>query len=91
MTNGEPIIVRGVLKPISTLKKPLRSVDLKTKEAMQAHFERADLCAVPSAGVVGEAMLGIVLANALLKKFGGDSLEETRQNFENALKLQNRL
>jgi len=82
MTNGEPVIVRGALKPISTLSKPLPSVDLITAEEIKAHYERSDVCTVPAAGVVGEAMVAIVLARAVLEKFGGDSLEETRRNFE---------
>jgi chorismate synthase len=81
MTNGEPVIVRGALKPISTLSKPLPSVDLHTAEEIQAHYERSDVCTVPAAGVVGEAMVAIILARAMLEKFGGDSLEETRRNY----------
>jgi len=80
MTNGEPVVVRGALKPISTLSKPLPSVDLHTGEQIQAHYERSDVCTVPAAGVVGEAMVAIVLARAMLEKFGGDSLDETRRN-----------
>jgi len=82
MTNGEPVVVRGALKPISTLSKPLPSVDLITAEEIKAHYERSDVCTVPAAGVVGEAMVAIVLARAMLEKFGGDSLDETRRNFE---------
>lgn len=82
MTNGEPVIARGALKPISTLSKPLPSVDLLTAEEIQAHYERSDVCTVPAAGVVGEAMVAIVLARALLEKFGGDSLSETKRNYE---------
>ena len=82
MTNGEPVIVRGALKPISTLSKPLPSVDLLSAEEIKAHYERSDVCTVPAAGVVGEAMVAIVLARAMLEKFGGDSLAETRRNFE---------
>jgi chorismate synthase len=81
MTNGEPVIVRGALKPISTLSRPLPSVDLVTGEEIQAHYERSDVCTVPAAGVVGEAMVAIVLARAMTEKFGGDSLEETRRAF----------
>lgn len=77
MTNGEPLVVRAAVKPISTLRKPLDSIDLATGEKAEAHFERADVCVVPAAGVVGEAMLAIVLASAVLEKFGGDSLRET--------------
>ncbi len=82
MTNGEPVVVRAALKPISTLSKPLPSVDLLTGEEIQAHYERSDVCTVPAAGVVGEAMVAIVLAQAMLEKFGGDRLEETRRNFD---------
>jgi len=81
MTNGEPVVVRGALKPISTLSKPLPSVDLHTGEPIQAHYERSDVCTVPAAGVVGEAMVAIVLGRAMLEKFGGDSLAETQRNF----------
>jgi len=81
MTNGEPVVVRGALKPISTLSKPLPSVDLVSGEEIQAHYERSDVCTVPAAGVIGEAMVAIVLARAMLEKFGGDSLDETRRNF----------
>jgi chorismate synthase len=82
MTNGEPVVVRGALKPISTLSKPLPSADLHTGEEIQAHYERSDVCTVPAAGVVGEAMVAITLARAMLEKFGGDSLGETRRNYE---------
>ena len=82
MTNGEPVIVRGALKPISTLSKPLPSIDLLTAEEIRAHYERSDVCTVPAAGVIGEAMVAIVLARAVLEKFGGDSLPETKRNFE---------
>ena len=82
MTNGEPVVVRGALKPISTLSRPLPSVDLHTAEEIQAHYERSDVCTVPAAGVVGEAMVAIVLARAMIEKFGGDSLPEMRRNFE---------
>ena len=82
MTNGQDILVRGFLKPISTLRRPLESVDLATREPALAAYERSDVCVVPAAGVIGEAMVAIVLAQAFLEKFGGDSLEETRRNFE---------
>ena len=81
VSNGEDIVVRAGLKPISTLAHPLPSVDLGTGEEAPAHFERSDVCVVPAAGVVGEAVLALVLAQAFLEKFGGDSLEETRRNF----------
>lgn len=83
ITNGEEVRARGYLKPISTLKKPLRSVDIDSKAESPAAFERSDVTAVPAAGVIGEAMLAIVLANAMREKFGGDSLVEMKTNFEN--------
>ncbi|MCY7346744.1 MAG: chorismate synthase [Pyrinomonadaceae bacterium] len=82
ITNGEELRVRGYLKPISTLKKPLRSVDIDTKKEDLAAFERSDVTAVPAAGVIGEAMLAVVLANSMREKFGGDSLAEMKSNFE---------
>jgi len=85
ITNGEELRVRGYLKPISTLKKPLRSVDIDTKQEDLAAFERSDVTAVPAAGVIGEAMLAIVLANQMREKFGGDSLTEMRANFDGYL------
>lgn len=85
ITNGEELRVRGYMKPISTLKKPLRSVDIDTKEEQAAAFERSDVTAVPAAGVIGEAMLAIVLANSMREKFGGDSLDEMRRNFDSYL------
>lgn len=86
MTNGEPIILKAAMKPISTLVKPLKSVDLATKKAADAHVERADTCAVEAAGIVGEAMAAFEIAAALLDKFGGDSLPETQANFSLYLK-----
>ncbi len=82
MTNGQDILVRGFLKPISTLRRPLESVDLATREPALAAYERSDVCVVPAAGVIGESMVAVVLAQAFLEKFGGDSLDETRRNFE---------
>src|SRR5215472_1616177 len=81
MTNGQDVVVRGFLKPISTLRRPLESVDLATREPALAAYERSDVCVVPAAGVIGEAMVSIVLAQAFLEKFGGDSMDETRRNF----------
>jgi chorismate synthase len=81
ITNGEELRVRGYLKPISTLKKPLRSVDIDTKQEDAAAYERSDVTVVPAAGVIGEAMLAIVLANAYREKFGGDSIDEMKRNF----------
>jgi len=74
MTHGAPVLVRAVMKPISTLSRPLASVDVATKEARAAFKERSDICAVPAAAVIGEAMLALVLAQALLEKFGGDAI-----------------
>jgi chorismate synthase len=82
ITNGEDVVVRGFLKPISTLRKALGTADLVTKEPVQAAYERSDWCVVPAGGVAGEAMVALVLADAFLQKFGGDSLAETRRNFE---------
>jgi chorismate synthase len=81
MTNGEELRIRGYLKPISTLRKALRSVNIETKEPMEANFERSDVTAVPAAGVIGEAMVAIVIARAMREKFGGDSLGEMKRNF----------
>ncbi len=85
ISNGEEIAVRGFLKPISTLRRPLQSVSFETREPVKAAYERSDVCVVPAAGVAGEAMVGFVLARALLEKFGGDSLEETRRNYTSYL------
>ncbi|MGE3271750.1 MAG: chorismate synthase [Chloroflexota bacterium] len=82
ITNGAPLIVRGAAKPISTLIKPLPSVDLVTHEPTPAHFERSDICVIPAAGVVGEAMVALVLADAFRQKFGGDSIAEIEKNYE---------
>ncbi|MDX2266819.1 MAG: chorismate synthase [Bryobacter sp.] len=83
ITNGQDIIVRGHLKPISTLRKPLMSVHLPTREPQEANYERSDVAVIPAAGVIGEAMVALVLAAAMLDKFGGDSLREAKRNFEN--------
>ncbi|HEY6987661.1 MAG TPA: chorismate synthase [Bryobacteraceae bacterium] len=82
ITNGEDVVVRGMLKPISTLRRPLESVDLETREPALAAYERSDVAVIPAAGVIGEAMTALVLAEAFLAKFGGDSLGETRRNYE---------
>lgn len=82
VTNGEEIRVRGHLKPISTLRRPLRSVDIDTKLEEKAAFERSDITVVPAGGVIGEAMVALVLASAMREKFGGDSLGEMKRNFE---------
>ena len=86
MTDGMPLVARFGIKPIATLANPLPSVDLDTGEAVQAHYERSDVCQVPPAGVIGEAMVALVLVDALMEKFGGDSLQETRRNFDGYLK-----
>lgn len=80
MSNGEPLIVRGVMKPVATLMQPLPTVDVRTKAPQMAHRERADICVVPAASVIAEAMVAWVLADALLEKCGGDSLTELRRN-----------
>jgi chorismate synthase len=80
VTNGEPLDLRAALKPISTMKKPMRSVDLATRERVDAHYERSDVCVVPAAGVIGEAMVALTLADAYLEKFGGDSVTEIERN-----------
>ncbi len=82
MTNGESIVVRAAMKPISTLKSPLRSVNMQTLGQVTAHFERSDVCAVPAAGVICEAVVSIVLAEVLIEKFGGDSISEMRRNYQ---------
>lgn len=81
VSNGEDIVLRAVMKPIPTLKKPLKTVDMKTKEVAFAQFERSDVCAVPSASIVAESMLSYVLANEIILKFGGDSIEEIKINY----------
>jgi chorismate synthase len=85
VTNGEPIDLRVAIKPISTMKNPLPSVDLNTKEKVQAHYERSDVCVVPAAGVIGEAMVALTLADAFLEKFGGDSMAEVERNYRSYL------
>lgn len=82
ISNGMPIIVRATMKPIPTLKKPLKSVDIFTKKEVQATYERSDVCAVASAAVIGEAIIAWCIARAFLEKFGGDSLDEVRASYE---------
>jgi|SRR5438270_1612074 len=82
VSNGEDIRVRGYLKPISTLRRPLKSVDFATREPVSAAYERSDVCVVPAAGVAAEAMVALTLVRCALEKFGGDSIPETRRNFE---------
>jgi chorismate synthase len=80
MSTGEVLRVRAAMKPIATVPRALRTVDVETGEAAVAHHQRSDVCAVPAAGVVAEAMVALVLADAVLEKFGGDAVEETRRN-----------
>jgi chorismate synthase len=91
MTNGQPIVVRGAKKPISTLMKPLESVDLNTKETSKAAYERSDACAVPAASVILENVVAFEIARAMTDKFAGDSLVEMRQNYESFLALARKL
>ena len=86
MTNGMPLVSRFAVKPISTLANPLPSVDLDTGDLVQAHYERSDVCQVPPAGVIGEAVVALVLADVFMEKFGGDNISETRRNFLGYLK-----
>lgn len=81
ISNGMPIVLRAAMKPIPTQRKPLRSVDIVTGKAVEAAYERSDVCAVPAASVIGEAMALLVVAEAFMEKFGGDSVEETGRNF----------
>jgi chorismate synthase len=80
MSNGMPIIIRAAMKPIPTLKTPLSSVDIITKKPFKAAYERSDVCAVPAASVIGEAVTAITIADSLLSKFGGDCMEEVKRN-----------
>jgi chorismate synthase len=82
ITNGQPIVLRVAMKPISTLYSPKKSVDIETKEPFDATVERSDICTVPAAGVVGEAVVAFEMANAMIEKFGGDSLEEMKRNYD---------
>lgn len=86
MSNGEPIVVRAVMKPIPTLHKPLRSVDIHSKKQFEAGIERTDVCAVPAASIVGESVLSFELARVVIDKFGGDSLTEMKRNYKNYLR-----
>lgn len=82
MTNGQPLVVRAATKPISTLRKPLDTIDVATGEAAKAQYERSDVCVVPAASVIAQAVVGFELAAAFLEKFGGDTFEETRRRYE---------
>lgn len=86
VTNGEDVIVRGALKPISTLPRPLPTADLITAELTNAFYERSDVCVVPAAGVIGEAMVSIILVDAMMEKFGGDHVREAKRNYEAYMK-----
>jgi chorismate synthase len=81
ISNGEDVVVRGYLKPISTLRRPLASVAFETRETTKAAYERSDVCVVPAAGVAGEAMVALAVARLVIEKFGGDSLRELERNF----------
>ncbi|MEY4349898.1 MAG: hypothetical protein RL719_1195, partial [Actinomycetota bacterium] len=85
MSNGEILRIRAAMKPISTVPKALATIDVATGDAAKAHHQRSDVCAVPAAGIVAEAMVALVLANAVLEKFGGDSVAETKRNLDSYL------
>jgi chorismate synthase len=85
ISNGEDVVIRGYIKPISTLRRPLESVDFKSREPVKAAYERSDVCVVPAAGVGAEAMVALTLARSALEKFGGDSMIEITRNFRNYL------
>ena len=82
ISNGEDLVVRGYLKPISTLRRPLASVSFETREVTKASYERSDVCVVPAAGVAGEAMVALTVARCVVEKFGGDSLRELERNYK---------
>ena len=86
MSNGMPLVARFAIKPIATMVNPLPSVDLDSGGPVEAHYERSDVCQVPPAGVIGESMVALVLIDAFMEKFGGDSVQEVRRNFEGYLK-----
>jgi chorismate synthase len=81
MTNGMPLILRAAMKPIPTLRKPLRSIDIRTRQSVLAAYERSDICAVPAAGVIGEAMVALTVTDVFLEKFGGDSMAEVKRHY----------
>ena len=85
MTTGEILRVRAAMKPIATVPRALRTVDVETGEEARAHHQRSDVCAVPAAGIVAEAMVALVVADVILEKFAGDAVEETRRNVEGYL------
>ena len=86
MSNGEDVVVRGYLKPISTLRRPLGSVSFATREETKAAYERSDVCVVPAAGVAGEAMVALCVARLVVEKFGGDQLRELQRNYDRLLR-----
>jgi len=86
MSNGEHIVMRAAMKPIPTLMKPLRSVDFVSKKPFRAIMERSDVCAVPAAGVVAEAVAAFEIASAMIEKFGGDSVDEMKRNYDGYMK-----
>ena len=81
MSNGEPLVLKGTMKPIPTLRKPLPAVDLHKKVQTEAHFERSDTCAVPACAIVAEARAAIIIADEFLQKYGGDSIEEVKKHY----------
>ncbi|MFH1836917.1 MAG: chorismate synthase, partial [Candidatus Omnitrophota bacterium] len=91
VSNGEEIRIRGFMKPIATLNKPLDSVNIDTKEISAAAVERSDVTAVPACGVIGEAVVAIEMASSFLEKFGGDSMKEIKRNYEGYLKQLNNM
>jgi chorismate synthase len=91
MTNGMPVVVRGAMKPISTLGKPLRSVDLNTKQPSEAGWERSDIAAIGAASVIMENVIAFEIARALVEKFGGDSMTEMKANYEHYLQTARKL
>jgi chorismate synthase len=91
MTNGKPVVVRGAMKPISTLGKPLKSIDLNTKASAEAGWERSDISAISAASVIMENVIAFEIARALLEKFGGDSIAETKSNYNTYLASARRL
>jgi chorismate synthase len=82
VTNGQIIVLRAAMKPIATLAKPLKAIDLATNKLVESRYERSDVCAVPAASIIGEAVITPVLANAFLEKFGGDSMGEIKKNYK---------
>ncbi|MGH2569247.1 MAG: chorismate synthase, partial [Bacteroidota bacterium] len=86
VTNGEPIVLHGAMKPISTLAHPLKSVDMKTRKSVRARYERSDVCAVPACSVIGESVVAPVIANAFLEKYGGDSVKEIQSRYKKVVR-----